>query len=371
MPITLSNTTGTGNIILANNANNGQFSMFVVSAPTTTTTTSTTTTTTTAGSDLYSFTTFTFTNAGATGRQGPTYNQLTASYAPTASWVTSSQYFTASIQGIQEWTVPQTATYRIQAAGAAGGNSPTLNFTGGFGASVTTDVSLSQGQKVLIVVGQRGGNRFTGSGASTFNGGSGGGGTFMYDSSSLTYYVAVGGGGGAAGAAANLFTNQATASGKFNTTSGSTVSMNGSTMFALGGVGGNGGGTSNRTPTPILFGPPGAGILNSGSFANRGNGLSRTGNWLGGTTGSTSNINAVEGGFGGGGGAMDGDASADANTIAFAGGGGGYSGGAGGGNSGQSNSQYGGGGGTYYTGSFVTGSNNINQGHGYIIVTKL
>jgi hypothetical protein len=353
MPITLSNTSGAGGFTLTNNNNSGYFSLNFSGSVVSTA--------------LYPFTTFTFTNAGATGRQGPTYTQLTSSYVTTASWVTSSQYFTASIRGIQEWTVPETATYRIQAAGAAGGNSPTLNFSGGFGASVTTDISLTQGQKVLIVVGQRGGNRFTGSGASTFNGASGGGGTFMYDSSSLTYYVAVGGGGGAAGAAANLFSNQVTASGKFDTTSGSTVNI-GSGFTALGGINGNGGGRSSRN---ILYGAPGAGVNSSGSAANGGQGLSRVGNWLGGTTGSTSNINGVEGGFGGGGGAVDGDASGDFNVIAFAGGGGGYSGGGGGGNSGQSNSSYGGGGGTFYTGLFVTGSNNINQGHGYIIVTKL
>jgi hypothetical protein len=318
-------------------------------------------------SSLYDFTTFTFTNAGATGRQGPTYQQLTASYATTASWVTSSLYFSASIRGIQEWTVPATATYRIVAAGAAGGNSPTLNFSGGFGASVTTDISLTQNQKILIVVGQRGGNRFTGSGAATFNGGSGGGGTFVYDSSSITYYLAVGGGGGAAGALVNLFSNQATASGKFNTTSGSTVNI-GSGFSGSGGFNGSGGFRSNRN---ILYGAPGAGINSSGSAANGGQGLSRVGNWLGGTTGSTSNINGVEGGFGGGGGAVDGDASGDPNIIGWAGGGGGYSGGGAGGNSGASNSSFGGGGGTFYTGSFVTGSSNINQGHGYVIITKL
>ncbi len=335
------------------------FGFFQYSTPTTLTPPST--------GSLYDFTTFTFTNAGATGRQGPTYQQLTASYATTASWVLTSSFFTASIRGIQEWTVPQTATYRITAAGAAGGNSPTLNFSGGFGASVTTDIALSQSQKILLVVGQRGGNRFTGSGAATFNGGAGGGGTFVYDSASVTYYLAVGGGGGAAGATANLFSNQATASGKFNTTSGSTVNI-GSNLSASGGVGGNGG---NRSSRGILYGAPGAGVFSSGSAANGGQGLSRDGNWLGGTTGSTSNINSVEGGFGGGGSAVDGDASGDPNLIAWAGGGGGYSGGGGGGNSGASNSSYGGGGGTFYTGSFVTGSNNINQGNGYIIITKL
>ena len=98
---------------------------------------------------------------------------------------------------------------------------------------------------------------------------------------------------------------------------------------------------------------------------------SRDGGWLGGATGSTSNINAVVGGFGGGGAACDGDLTADGNSIGFAGGGGGYSGGAAAGNSGASNSSFGGGGGTFYTGSLVSGSNNFNQGHGYVTVTKL
>lgn len=318
-------------------------------------------------SGLYAFTSFTFTNAGATGRQGPTYQQLTASYATTASWVTSSAFFSASIRGIQEWVVPATATYRITAAGAAGGNSPTLAFSGGFGALVTTDIPLTQGQKVMIVVGQRGGNKFTGSGAATFNGAAGGGGTFVYDSASINYYLAVGGGGGAAGAAANLFSNQATASGKFNTTSGSGVNI-GSGFFASGGLAGNGGGRSSRN---ILYGGPGAGVFTSGAAANGGQGLSRTGNWLGGFTGSISNINGVEGGFGGGGAAVDGDGAVDGNVIAWSGGGGGYSGGGGGGNSGQSNSSYGGGGGTFYTGSFVTGSNNTNQSDGYVTIVRL
>ena len=127
MSLELKNVNGSGFIELRNLYNSGYFSLELSGSevPTTTTTTTTsTTTTTTTFTALYPFTTFTFTNAGATGRQGPTYAQLTSSYAVTASWVTSSQYFTASIRGIQEWTVPETATYRIQAAGAAGGNSP-------------------------------------------------------------------------------------------------------------------------------------------------------------------------------------------------------------------------------------------------------
>ena len=51
-------------------------------------------------SSLYDFTSFTFTNVGITGRTGPIYTQLTSSYALTASWVTSSLYFSASTQEI-------------------------------------------------------------------------------------------------------------------------------------------------------------------------------------------------------------------------------------------------------------------------------
>ena len=159
-------------------------------------------------SSLYDFTTFTFTNANATGNIGPAFTQMLGAYSSSAPWVTSSLYFTSSTSGIQIWTVPATATYRFTAAGAAGGNSPALNFSGGFGAYVQTDISLTQGSKLAIVVGQRGGNRFSGSGASPYNGASGGGGTFVYDSSSISYYLAVAGGGGAAGALANLFSNR-------------------------------------------------------------------------------------------------------------------------------------------------------------------
>ena len=316
-------------------------------------------------SSLYTFTTITFTNAGSTGSRGPTYAQMLAEYSGSNPWITSSLYFTSSIQGIQLWTVPATATYRFTAAGAQGGNNTTTPLSGGLGALVTTDITLNQNSQLAIVVGQRGLDRST---ASSLNGGAGGGGTFVYDNNTITYYLAVGGGGGAAGTTANLFTNQATASGKFNTTSGTSTRM-ANAFTASGGVNGNGGNRSNRN---ILYGGPGAGINSSGSrAANNGQGLSRLGNWLGGLTGSTANTNAREGGFGGGGGAVDGDLTGDGNTIAFAGGGGGYSGGGSGGNGGAGDSQYGGGGGSYYTGSLVTGSNGTNVNHGYVTVTKL
>ncbi len=326
-------------------------------------------------SALYDFSTFVFTNAGATGPYGPSQQSLLTYYTASATWAANNQFFTSSGRGVQEWTVPETATYRITAAGAAGGNSSTLTgtaATGGWGALIETDVQLTQGSKIAIVVGQMGGDRVPG-GTSNLNAAAGGGGTFVYDSSSLTYYVAAGGGGGAAGSTTNLYTNQTTASGKWNTTTGSLVVIGnsvGSYFFASGGFSGNGGYISTRG---TLYGPPGAGINSTGSFANHGNGQSRLGGWLGGGVNTrscfVSNVRCnVSGGFGGGGGAVWGD---NSYAAAMAGGGGGYSGGGGGGNSGQANSSHGGGGGSYYIGSLISGSSGANPSHGYVKITKL
>ncbi len=78
--------------------------------------------------------TYTFTNAGATGREGPTQSQINTNYSGTnlASSVT------INTQGIQEWTVPTTGSYRIEAFGAQGGNgNPSdSNTVGGMGSAM-------------------------------------------------------------------------------------------------------------------------------------------------------------------------------------------------------------------------------------------
>ncbi|MAN36123.1 MAG: hypothetical protein CMI21_00650, partial [Opitutae bacterium] len=60
---------------------------------------------------------FNFTNAGAIGRQGPTQSQVNSAYA--GSNLENSVTITS--QGIQEWTVPASGLYRIEARGAMGG----------------------------------------------------------------------------------------------------------------------------------------------------------------------------------------------------------------------------------------------------------
>ena len=58
-----------------------------------------------------------FTNAGATGRFGPTQAQVNAAYTGTDL----DGRVTINTQGIQEWTVPFSGVYSIEAWGAQGG----------------------------------------------------------------------------------------------------------------------------------------------------------------------------------------------------------------------------------------------------------
>ncbi len=61
--------------------------------------------------------TLTFTNASVTGHTGPTQSQVNSAYSNT----TLEGKVTINTQGVQEWTVPYTMTYTIEAWGAEGG----------------------------------------------------------------------------------------------------------------------------------------------------------------------------------------------------------------------------------------------------------
>ena len=56
---------------------------------------------------VYSQTVYTFTNAGATGRTGPTQVQANAAYSGSSL----AGAVTINTQGIQEWTVPGTGNF--------------------------------------------------------------------------------------------------------------------------------------------------------------------------------------------------------------------------------------------------------------------
>ena len=133
-----------------------------------------------------------FTNAGATGQNGPTQTQINTAYDGT----TLDDDVTINTQGIQEWTVPATGTYTFEVYGAQGGRSYLYGTSswhdGGKGAKAVADFSLTQGDVLKIMVGQQGVEY-----ARADRGAGGGGGSFVVLSSGTTLLMAAGGGGGA------------------------------------------------------------------------------------------------------------------------------------------------------------------------------
>jgi prepilin-type N-terminal cleavage/methylation domain-containing protein len=300
--------------------------------------------------NLYAFTTHTFTSAVVSGRYGPTLAQIQSAYS-SQSWASNTANLNMTTQGIQKWTIPETATYRIIAAGAAGGTSTYgTNSPGtGLGAVIQGDFSLTKGDVINILVGQRPLN-------STGEVNGGGGGTFVVSSTSLAMIVAGGGGsGGSAAASASTTTSGNQGGGGTRPTyAGGTGGSGGLTGRLNGGGGGfssNGGSTvGDGTGTE---GGPGQSYLNGGvgGYGYNGRSIACTG-----TQASTS-LDTWGGGFGGGSGA----------SYAANGAGGGYSGGGGGDGCAPTP---GGGGGSYNIGTNPVSAVS-NNGNGYVTITKL
>lgn len=123
---------------------------------------------------------YNFTTLGATGSDGPDSN---AGYSGTGL---------QNIQikdGKQEWSVPFTGRFRVEACGASGGKGFN-GAEGGRGAKVSGNVTLTKGERLIVLVGQRGSSQYDS------HPGSGGGGTFLI-SQVGPLLVAGGGGGGA------------------------------------------------------------------------------------------------------------------------------------------------------------------------------
>ena len=108
--------------------------------------------------------TYTFTNAGATGREGPTQVQIDSNYSGT----NLANKVTINTKGIQEWTVPVSGTYKFEVKGAEGGFATVYTKYPGKGASVEGKITLSSGTLIKIIIGQKG------SSASHIGGGGGG-----------------------------------------------------------------------------------------------------------------------------------------------------------------------------------------------------
>jgi hypothetical protein len=300
--------------------------------------------------ELYAFSSQIFTNAGVTGRTGPTLSQCTTAYSG-QSWVNNTSFFNV-VDGIQYWTVPDDGSYRIEVAGASGGNG-LRSGRGGYGALITGTFNLIKGEIIRILVGQQGSNAPD---ISSYHQPTGGGGSFVvrspYNTLASATIVAGGGGGGGVG---NTVSNQS-ASDASLTTSGKTGAGTASGAIGTGGTNGSGGGDGSDRAGG------GAGFTGIGGHANTTRAQAFT---SGGTGGQNTANTAVQGGFGGGGGG------ASSTGWGSGSGGGGYSGGGGIYSSAEASEGFGGGGGSYNGGTNQLSSIRTSAGHGYVTITKL
>jgi len=274
------------------------------------------------GPELYEFSSVTFTPGGKSGYTGPSLAQVRSGISGNTAWKNDTNFLSTS-GGVISWAVPKDGTYRITAKGAQGGRSNCYGPSGGLGASVAGSFSLSQGDVLKLVVGQRGGDNCYDCG--------GGGGSYVTTSSNSPLVVAAGGG---AGSASGYPYGGNGYHGRHDTTSGSLGyssrpgGSNGSGGTGYGNAGGGGGLTGNGS-----------------------------GNWYGFafTNGAEGRGNQAQGGFGGGGGG---------GGTNGAGGGGGYSGGGA-----TQWSFYGAGGGSYNGGTSQSGQTAAQSNDGQITIT--
>lgn len=294
---------------------------------------------------LYEFSTHTFTNCGATGHIGPELTDCTSAYSSYGDYVNKPHFFNvigeSGTNGIQVWTVPDTGDYKIDAYGAKGGGTygDPVNSEGGDGAYIQVRVSLTMGDKYMILCGQKGG-----AGANVGLGSSGGGGTFFvkgddYTSVTLSDVIVVAGGGGGRGSAGHG------ANSGQNGFAGSSDITDGGAGGAYG-CGGGGGLLDNGDGN----GRDGSGPSGGYSFSNGGRG---------GTPGNYTNVAGQYGGFGGGGGA---------SVHAGSGAGGIYGGN---GTNPYNDNPNGKGGGSHYKGTLLYGSGGFNDDHGKLIITAV
>ncbi|WP_438004563.1 hypothetical protein WME89_38165 [Sorangium sp. So ce321] len=241
---------------------------------------------------------------------------------------------------LQSWTVQESGVYRITAIGARGASaSQAINISGGCGAQISGDFTLSVGDNVAILVGQKGT-------PAPYSGG-GGGGTFVTLNGS-PLLIAGGGGGVRSGALVNGRNGSVGAAG----VSGS-VSSSYTSGFIAGGANGLGG-------TRIAsYGSAGGGWLGNGASdgAYGEGGFAFSAGILGGKGGVGKSCGGLaHGGYGGGG---------AGNGCYGGGGGGGYSGGGGG--------RVGGGGGSWNGGANPAGEEGVctPSGHGVVTIEHL
>lgn len=343
---------------------------------------------------LYTFTNFTFTTATLVGPTSGNLLQFKANYSNVGNaWIDSTSYYNITTPGYQLWTVPYTATYEIEVAGARAGISGytgnvQANIAHGKGAIVRGRFNLIQGQQLTIAVGQPSANS---SAQASFSTPGGGGGTFVVTENSIPLIVA-GGGGSLGNWSGNSIGILFGGNGTTSTWAGN--SRNG----AAGGTLGNGGNSHVNTTGVVSLNSYDSGA-GGGFYSNGVNGVGgnvrtnatngSTGgggqgffaNLIGGINSSTYTTQTSRGGFGGGGGP----------GPITGGGGGGYSGGGGAWAGVSTAIDAGGGGGSYidanatvvatsdgnyngnalFGGSSITNLGTFNNAPGYVKITKL
>jgi hypothetical protein len=322
-------------------------------------------------------TTETFTSGAASGKSGPSLTQLKTAYSA-ATWELDSAYLNVSTNGFQQFTICHAGTYEITAYGANGGSGSTAG-GGGKGANAKGTFTLTNGQKLTIVVGQPG--AWNGQSGGSYAGG-GGGGSFVFSGTSISkdsVLVAAGGGAGklgnySSGYDASSTTLNASLTSDGNPAGGANCQSSYLTGLGLlpnlGGSNGGGGlatfGASGNDSW-VYNGGAGGGISSSGTaggnYGQSGTAISSTA--VGGGSGYPP---FGDGSFGGGGGA---------GASSSAGGGGGYSGGGGGrrfnGNSSLNvDCQIAGGGGSFIASS-ATGSSIVlgNNTSGSVVIKRI
>lgn len=324
---------------------------------------------------LFSFSSFTFNTAGASGAVGASASSFANAYSGQSFMP---NYFQVAQNGFQIWTVPTDGTYKFRLKGARGGDDS--GATGGYGADIVFTKILSKNQQITILCGHHGGV----TSRSACDDGPGGGGasavilkSFTAGSSLINSDIlaVAGGGGGVSSSGRQGYSDAATVTGvgEFERT-GSAQNGDWGRLLNDNNQSSNGAGIFDSGPAHIyrtnsissagdMFraSPPSA-QPNQQYGGHGGNSYSESGwplqyGWRGGYSISTGCQPLAKhgGGFGGGGGACH-----------PGGGGGGYSGGSNGrwastnygtGDQGSSNTQGGGAGSSYIqSGStFVSG----------------
>lgn len=288
--------------------------------------------------------TYTFTSAGVTGQTGPTQLQVTTAYQNSNL---SGSVTVAS--GIQSFTVPATGMYRIQALGAQGAGA-----SGGNGAMIAGDFSLSVNDVLRIVVGQQGVTQ-----ANEPNACGGGGGSYVLTGvgNTTANILVIAGGGGGSPASYSMGKQAST----------STTGNNGAGVDntdGAGGINGNGGNKS-VSANSLDRAAGGGGFFTNGQSIGQTPGAANGGDsFINGSLGGSISGAGAAGGFGGGGAVW---------TTGFrgGGGGGGYSGGGGGQTNSNANTHSGGGGGSFNSGINQTNTVSLATGDGSVIITKL